>query len=157
MTIQYCSREQKGKNKHILDYFAANEINHFQSKCYVGDYINIANGLIAIERKKDLLELAPEVCGMGHERFRRELIRAKDADIKLIVLIEEPLSLDTLHTWSSPVRKYGAHKGQPFTQVKGETLAKAMRTMTDKYGVEFLFCDKAAAGQKIVELLTQNS
>lgn len=155
MTIQYCSREQKGKNKHILDYFAANGINHFQSKCYVGDYVNIANGLIAVERKKDLLEIAPEICGQGHERFRRELIRAQNAGIKLIVLIEEPLSLDTLHTWSSPVRKYGAHKGQPFTQVKGETLKKAMFTMEMKYGVSFQFCDKKDSGRVIVELLSQ--
>lgn len=104
----------------------------------------------------NLLECASNICGKQHPRFRDECIRAQENGIKLIILIEEDLSLKTLAAWKSPVRKSGQFKGQPFTQIKGETLAKAMRTMTDKYGVIFLFCKKSEAGAKIIELLTNN-
>lgn len=36
---------------------------------------------------------------------------------------------------------------------KGETLAKAMLTMEQEYGVHFLFCHPNEAGAKVVELL----
>lgn len=53
-----------------------------------------------------------------------------------------------------------AHKkGDPYTTVKGETLAKALTTMSepnhyaDGLTVRFSFCSKENAGKKIVEIL----
>jgi hypothetical protein len=35
----------------------------------------------------------------------------------------------------------------------GQTLSKAMKTMQEKYEVEFMFCSRGDAGKKIIELL----
>ena len=45
-------------------------------------------------------------------------------------------------------------KAKPTT---GDVLAKAMLTMQLKYGVEFVFCRPAEAGEKILELLGVNA
>lgn len=103
---------------------------------------------MCIDTKKDILEIASNVCGKQHERFRAECIRAKECGIKLVVLIEEK-PLDGLQGWCSPRNR----QGKPLTQVKGETLSKALKTMNEKYGVEFVFCTKQESGAKIVELL----
>lgn len=144
-------------DKHIEKnaYFAANGITVERHVLKCGDYSLSLDETVCIDTKQDVLELSSNICGKQHRRFKNLCIRAQQNNTKLIILIEEPLSLDTLHTWSSPVRKYGAHKGQPFTQVKGETLKKAMFTMEQKYGCEFLFCSREQSGAKIVELLTQ--
>ena len=49
----------------------------------------------------------------------------------------------------------GGRKRVPVSQnaTKGVSLAKAMRTMQEKYGVTFLFCKPEEAGAKILELL----
>ena len=58
------------------------------------------------------------------------------------MLIEENISLDQVPSWQ--------HKR---SQVKGETLAKIMATITEKYKVEWVFCKKADAPKKIIEIL----
>lgn len=153
MIIIEDSRQQIGKHKQKLDYFAAQGIKTVRTKLFCGDFSRLDCQTICIDTKQDLLELSSNICGKQHPRFRNECIRAAENGIKLIVLVEEDLNIDNLADWKSPVRKLGKLKGQPFTQIKGETLAKAMRTMTEKYGVDFLFCNKADSGAKIIELL----
>lgn len=41
----------------------------------------------------------------------------------------------------------------PIGPMSGERVAKIMRTMTEKYGVEFHFCRKSESGKRILELL----
>lgn len=41
----------------------------------------------------------------------------------------------------------------PIGPMSGEKVAKIMRTMTEKYGVEFHFCRKSESGKRILELL----
>lgn len=41
----------------------------------------------------------------------------------------------------------------PIGPMNGERVAKIMRTMTEKYGVEFHFCRKSESGKRILELL----
>lgn len=110
---------------------------------------------ICVDRKKDLVEVAGNICGKQHERFRNELIRAKENGIKLYVLIEEEniKQLDEVQFWKSPVYKSGANKGKPHTKVVGATLMKAMITMETKYGVRFLFSTKKDFGKNIIKLL----
>ena len=60
-----------------------------KSKCVVGDYVNLENPMVVIDRKKDLQEVAGNVC-QQHERFIRELELAKELGYKMIVLVEEP-------------------------------------------------------------------
>ncbi len=65
--------------------------------------------------------------------------------------------IDEVCKWESEVYKYGVRKGQPYTKVKGETLMKAMKTMSEpnRYGCEikFEFATKGTAWQKVLELL----
>ncbi len=151
--IQIDTREQEGKNIHLLDYFNKHNIKTVRSKCVVGDYINIFDQSVAIDRKQNIMELINNVT-QDHERFRRELQLAQELGVKLIVLVEEYFSnVYALKYWKSKVWKYGAKKGLPVSQMKGETLMKILLTMQNKYGVKFVFCRKAESAKLIVDIL----
>lgn len=149
ITLIEDTRQQHGKHDLKAKYFTENDIAVIRHGLYVGDYARLDNQLIVVDTKKDVVEIAANICGPQHERFRNECLRAKEYGIKLVVLIEEEVS--DLAEWKSPRKK----NGQPYTHVSGATLKKAMQTMTEKYGVEFRFCQKAEAGQRIVEILTK--
>lgn len=146
MVIQVDSREQK--YDHIIRYFDAQEIKWVRSKCVVGDYINLENPMVVIDRKKDLQEVAGNVC-QQHERFVRELELAKELGYRLIVLVEEPniKSLPQVYNWYNWRRKKNPRA------VDGKTLYKIMETLSNRYGVEWQFTTKEKCGERIVELL----
>lgn len=146
MVIQVDSREQK--YDHIIKYFDDNNIKWVRSKCVVGDYVNLENPMVVIDRKKDLQEVAGNVC-QQHDRFVRELELAKDLGYKMIVLVEEP----NMHTVSDVFGWYNWRKKRNPKAISGRTLGKIMLTMSQKYGVEWLFTTKENCGKRIVELL----
>lgn len=152
-TIQYDSRE----NVNQLVVTQLNNLGYktICSKLFVGDYTFLHKQDICVDRKKDLVEVAGNICGKQHERFRNELIRAKENGIKLYVLIEEEniKKVTEVELWKSPVYKSGINKGKPHTRVVGTTLMKAMLTMQNKYGVKFLFSTKEKFGENIIKLL----
>ena len=104
-----------------------------------------------MDTKQDVLEISKDIMSSDHDRFQRECVRAMEAGIKLLVLIEETLPEGGLASWKSPTDKYG----KPLTAVKGDSLRRAMLTMTMKYGVRFRFCDARQTGRLIVEYLTE--
>ena len=55
---------------------------------YVGDYQSLDNPRLVIDRKKDLQELCGNVC-QQHERFKAELVRAIQQDIKIVKRVQE--------------------------------------------------------------------
>lgn len=146
MVIQVDSREQK--YDHVIRYFESKGIKWVRSKCVVGDYVNLANPMVVIDRKKDLQEVAGNVC-QQHDRFVRELELAKELGYTLIVLIEEPniKSLGEVPQW------YNWRKKKNPKAVNGKTLFKIMCTMQEKYGITWLFTTKNQCGKRIVELL----
>ena len=87
LVIQVDSREQKFD--HVTSYFDSQGVKWVKSKCVVGDYVNLENPMVVIDRKKDLQEVAGNVC-QQHDRFVRELELARDLGYKLIILVEEP-------------------------------------------------------------------
>lgn len=130
---------------------------------------------ISVDTKKDLGEVTNNICGKSHARFRDECILAQQNGIKLIVLVEHSRfikSLEDVGNWKNPrvwqyCRKYGiptkgdidaeiaefvAHGGSK-PPTSGTQLAKAMQTMSDKYGITWMFCDKKDTGRVIVETL----
>lgn len=156
MTIQQDSREKSNKKNHVLKYFLDNDIKVVRSKLFVGDYTLLNKQDVVIDLKQDIVEIAGNICGKQHERFKNECIRAKEANIKLIVLCEEMHNYKTLCLWESPLYgKYSKYAGQPITKTKGETLAKAMATMQERYGVKFMFCHREDVGRRIIEILTE--
>ena len=121
---------------------------------------------VSVDTKRDIQEAIGNICGPQHDRFRDEVILAQRNQIKLYILIENTdgvSTLDDLDTWENPRKKMkkwvsvadGGRKRVPVSQnaTKGVALAKAMRTMQEKYGVTFLFCKPEEAGAKILELL----
>jgi ribosome-associated protein len=114
-----------------------------------------------------------------HDRFRDEVILAQQNSIKLYILVEHGgniKSLEDVKSWTNPriflyekkIRKeWNIPKGSDFqtelaelkshgAKIKrgpttGEELYKAMVTMQEKYGCEFVFCDKKSTGAKIIE------
>lgn len=165
MTIQIDSREHKRERERIESQFDALGVKHFISKLYVGDYMNLDNPKLIIDRKKDLLEICGNVC-QQHERFKAELIRARDAGIKLIVLCENGdgvSCLEDVYFWENPrteLYKWITVNGKPKkvqrypNATKGSSLYKSLCTIRDEYGVDILFCEKSETGKKIMELLT---
>lgn len=136
------------------------------SKLYVGDYMSLDNPRLIIDRKQNLTELCSNVC-QQHERFRREIIRAQEMGIKLIFLVEHGKGIKSLEDviwWNNPrkhkrVRDPNTHQWKTIETkaMEGETLYKILCTMQNKYGVEFLFCEKENTGKEIIRLLSGKS
>lgn len=145
--IQIDTREQK--YDHVQRYLDENGIKHVRSKCVVGDYVNLENPMVVIDRKKDLQEVAGNVC-QQHDRFIRELELANELGYKMIVLVEEPniTNLVDVCSW------YNWRKRTNPRAVSGKTLYKIMKTIQDKYNVSWEFTTKQNCGKRIVELLT---
>ena len=148
--IQVDSREQK--YEHVTNYFDSKGIKWVKSKCVVGDYVNLENPMIVIDRKKDLQEVAGNVC-QQHDRFVRMLELARELGYKMIVLVEEPNinSLIDVCSWYNWRRKKNPKA------VSGVQLYKIMKTMGEKYEFEWQFTSKYKCGEKIVELLGGDS
>lgn len=107
------------------------------------------NPRLVIDRKQSLSEVCQNVC-QDHARFKRELERAMEYEIKLVFLVEHGGHIKTLEDvkdWKNP-----RLKEHPLA-MSGERLYKVMLTMQNKYGIEWLFCDKRCTGKRIIEIL----
>lgn len=143
MKLTVDSREKK--NSHILAWFDNHGIEYEVKKLDVGDYMIDGNDTISIDRKASIDELSTNMLNRAdHARFLREVRRAKDTGIKLIILIESNKYTDipSLIDWKS---KYSG--------VNGRSLIDAIYRAHISYGVEFIFCNKRSTGKRIVELL----
>ena len=149
MTIQIDSREHKWELARIQRQLTALGCKTIVSKLYVGDYQSLDNPRLVIDRKKDLQEICGNVT-QQHERFQRELLRAQEAEIQLIILIEhgdDIQSLEDVYFWDNP-RLSKSPKA-----TTGKSLYRSLCTIRDRYNVRFEFCAKRETGQKIMELL----
>ena len=125
---------------------------------------------IAVDRKNSIDEICGNVCSSinAHARFRDECILAKKCGCKFYVLVEDEKvkNLDDLDHWENPrakpyfIQKARLAKGykpkHPLAKqppASGKTLAKALRTMQEKYGIEVVFCKPKDAAKMIVKLL----
>ena len=160
MIIQIDSREKAKAIQKIIEEFDRQGIKHPVSKLMVGDYMNYDNPRVIVDRKQNLTEVCSNVC-QDHDRFRRELVLAKENGIQLIILCEhgkDIKSLEDVIFWKNPrseKRKKIDGKWQTVhtNAMKGDVLYKILTTLQEKYGVRFEFCDKDDTGRKIVEIL----
>lgn len=153
MQIQIDSREKARAITKIVAEFERQKIQHFTSKLYVGDYMNLDNPRLIIDRKQNLQELCGNLC-QQRKRFYGEIIRADKAGIKLIILCEHSNQIKTIRDvaeWNNPRLK---ESPQAMT---GRALMEELYSLHIKYGVEILFCDKLHTGQRIIELLARQS
>ena len=160
MLIFIDSREKQRAIRNIVNEFQKQGVKFVTNKLYVGDYQSAENPRIVVDRKQNLNEICQNVC-QDHDRFRRELTRAQDAGIKIIILIEHGKDITCLEDiifWENPrgtVRKKVNGKWQTLKTkaTTGETLYKILTTLQEKYGCEFQFCTKEETGKRIIELL----
>jgi len=149
MDIQIDSREKPKAIGKILKCFDENNVSYYVSKLYVGDYMNLDNPRLIIDRKQNLNEICGNVC-QGHSQLINELIRARGAGIKIIYLIEHGCGicrLENVKGWQNPRLRVSPKA------MTGERLYKALLTISDKYDTQFLFCSKGETGSRIIELL----
>lgn len=149
MLIQIDTREKQRAIKKIVKTFDDNNIAHISSKLYVGDYQNVDNPRIFVDRKQSLLELCQNVC-QDHKRFIEEIKRANDCGFVLIFLVEHGYGIKHLadvRSWVNPRLK------QSPLAVSGERLYRILCALNVNYGVEFQFCEKKDTGMRILELL----
>lgn len=165
MQVQVDTREHKDEWERISKQFDELEVKYFRSKLYIGDYMNLDNPRLVIDRKKDLLEICGNVT-QQHERFKAELIRAMEQNIKLIILCEhgEDIScLEDVMFWDNPRRTITkwvttptGHKRKVLrypNATNGQSLYRSLCTIRDRYNVQFEFCTKEQTGKRIMELL----
>lgn len=164
MQVQVDTREHAKEWERIKGQFDELGVQYFRSKLYVGDYQSLDNPRLVIDRKKDLQEICGNVC-QQHERFKAELLRAKEQGIKLVILCEHGAdikSLEDVYFWQNP-RKYQIRwktvNGKRVKDVisakavDGNQLYKSLCTIRDRYSVDFVFCQKEETGKKIIEIL----
>lgn len=152
MTIQVDTREHAKAIKRILAEFDKQNVIYFHSKLPVGDYMNLDNPRVVVDRKQNLSELCGNVC-QQHERFRSELELANKLGIKLTILCEHGgaiKSLEDVAKWQNPRLKISP------LAVSGERLYRILKRMGEKYNVDFVFCTKAQTGAELIRLLGGN-
>ena len=148
------TREQK--DTHITEWFEQNGIRTVRSKLYVGDYALLNDQSVCIDRKAGLQEVYGNIV-QQHDRFKAELIRARDANIKILFLVEQPeiMRLADVADWHNPRFAIWVKRGRKgWPPMPSVSLMKAMKSISEKYGAEWEFCDKTQTARRIVEVLT---
>ena len=147
-TIICDTRQKPDKTSYITEQIEAIGYRVVRSKLFVGDYQFADAGNIVVDTKQNMTEIEGNLTG-SHERFRDECIRAKEAGIQLIILVQDPSikTLDGACGWFNWRRK----KNPKATS--GKTLYGIMCKMTERYGVIWEFTTRENCGKRIVELL----
>ena len=142
------TRNKPEKNAYIRSQLEKLGYTVDRSKLYCGDYSWATDQRICIDTKQDL----QEVCGnvtQQHKRFKAECERAKEAGIKLVVLVKEASikSLDEVPKWHNWRLKVSPRA------TTGKQLWKIMKTMSETYNVEWRFATPSTMGKTILEIL----
>ena len=147
MIIEMDTRNQV--DNYITDYLDKQGIKWIRNKLYSGDVKLLNDTRIIIDLKKDINEIASNLCNsQNHQRILREIERAKDIGCERFIFMvkaKDIICVDEIIKWKSK-----------YSKVKPETLIKIIKTFSERYNVEFMFYKKEEIGQKIVELLSNN-
>lgn len=151
MIIQIDSREKARAIGGIIKEFDRQGIQHFESKLYMGDYIDWENNpRYIIDRKQNIREIATN-CTTEQRRLEAEMDKLNDLGARMTFLITQNKigdkkieCLEDLILWQAP-------KGRG--TVNGETVYRKLRRWLRIYPIDIQFCSKAEAGKRIIELL----
>lgn len=146
------SREKSKAIKTILKEFEREGVPYSVTKLFIGDYQDYGNPFLIIDRKQSIQELAAN-CTRDHDRFKRELERAKAVGARLVILVEQNRykdrdkwihveTIEDLMLWSSP-----------HTTIRGEKVYRVLRAWMAKYPIRVEFCDKRQTGARILEII----
>ena len=151
------TRQKPGKHCAKEEWWESNGIPTVRSKVPFGDYC-LAPAR-SVDTKRSIYELAQDI-DQEHDRFRRELIAARDAECELTILVENDegvRSIPDLAEWSEPTWHLEMRKkmsgNKKARRIEGSRLAKACATMEYRYGARFEFCGAEDAAEAIVAIL----
>lgn len=145
------SRQKAGKHCKKHDYWESRGVRFERHELPVGDYAQWPR--ISVDTKASIVEIAGNL-RTDHARFRAECVRARENGCQLVVLVENNhgiRSLDDLEEWVESTKSYRTRHGKH--RYIGRTLARQMRTMTERYGVMWSFCAPNDAGRRVIEIL----
>lgn len=132
----------------IGDWFLQHGVQYRVQKLDVGDYM-LEGGSITIDTKQDLEELSRNLMNRAdHARFMKEVRRAHEAGLRLVVLCRHGGKIRSIQDVASWRSKY--------SPVTGRALMDQIYRIHISYGVEFLFCSKRMTAKKIIEILKNN-
>lgn len=175
VTIYEDTRQQiQPVDKHAIKHawWKSHDVEVIRKKLDVGDYMMEGVDDVSVDTKRTVDEIAMNIGGKNHRRFREECKRAQAAGIRLVVLIEnihEYEEIRDLNRWTNGHCKMcrwryerGCNPHKPGKCIKhntnkpiqGPRLAKAMSTMQKRYGVEFQFCHPRECGDRILSILS---
>lgn len=154
MNIIEDTRQKVGKHDIKAKWWASNGDVVVRCKLPFGDYITAPG--IAVDTKENMAEIAGNMCGTTkeHIRFREECKLARDLGSKLVFLIENEdgiKSIEDVKSWVNP-RAFVSK-----TAVDGSRLSKAMSTMRERYGCDFMFCTPQESADKVCKILAEGN
>ena len=167
MIIARDTRDRIGKHNNVDNGLIARGHKIVRTKLYVGDVSLLNDQTICIDLKQGLSECYNNII-QQHQRFVHECLRAQQAGIKLIILVEQSgiSTVQDVAAWINPrttkwTKLRDAHKAgkrmneplNPYPPVSSERLSKAMQTISERYGVEWRFCAKTETVNVICEVL----
>lgn len=147
MTIIEDTRQKNGQHELKHRNFEEMGVELVRNMLPFGDYALAPT--ISVDTKADMAEIASNI-GSDHQRFKRECVAARKAGCQLIILVENTegiSSVNDVHRWINPDLIYRPRA------ITGDRLEKAMKTMSERYGVRFEFCTPEDSAKKIMELL----
>ena len=169
MTIIEDVGQKQGQHVNISEYCKAAGIILRRQKLNVGDYIIAPK--ISVDTKQGMGEVYGNLV-QDHDRFRAECVRAQEDGTVLWILIENEdglTCLDDVERWANPrvdeyyskysfalaARKHGKQIKIPSPPVPNKRLVRMMETMSERYGVRWVFCRPDQTGEMIIRLLTE--
>lgn len=165
------TRQHAGKHEIKEKWWADHGVAVHRAKLDFGDYMAEGSN-VSVDTKRNVDEIAQNIGGKSHGRFRRECERAAAAGYRLVVLVENGegiADVSDLLCWTNGhcracsfahARKCRPHdprgkcaKHGTMKPIQGDRLARAMSTMAARYGVCFRFCAPEESARTVCELL----
>lgn len=142
--IQIDTREKPQAIAGIKAFFDKHNIEYIDRKMDIADYCVVGNENLVIDRKRNLQEVAQNLCSNDRGRFWREVRLAYRNHVRMIVLVEQSRinDLRDVKNWQSK-----------YQRLSGARLQEEMYRIALAYGVEWQFCHKNSTGKRICELL----
>lgn len=168
MIVARDTRDKIGAHDNVDKRLEALGHKIVRTKLYVGDVALLNDQTTCIDLKQNIQEVYNNIVGAQHDRFVRECKRAQEANIRLIILVEQGgiESVEDVAKWVNPRAKswerihngqlVGKYRGVKISQkppVSSPQLAKAMQTISERYGCEWMFCEPWRTVHVICEVL----
>lgn len=163
------TRNPADKHLNVHKWAEREGITIIRTKLLVGDYTLPTDQSMCVDTKYGMQEVYSNLV-QQHERFRAECELAQKAGVLLCVLVEEPgmSGLEDVPKWKNPRREKwfrvnAAHKAGKLMKVQipkvpplpSDRIFTMMQTMGERYGLEWVFCNKDETGAFIWELLNR--